>query len=763
MTYIRRERARAQGVVALKPIEIRNTMAKTRVAPTKEVKWLIQETIEWAKENGISFFPLVYGTKSPPKDFKWKKEYYLHEKMTTEKQEEEWFGELTNIALVTGHARAHEGYYLVVVDCDKAKIAEKIFGKGIYNKTVTVKTRRGLHVYFLVTYHVRDFKITEIGIDIKGSGYVVGHGSLHPSGIIYEAMKGLEGKNREIIKIDEPFEEWLFEKLKKAHKDFDPNKHRESTDIQKLLDGVEEGNRDEAAVRIATWYRRAEKTQEEAEQLMETWNNKNGPPLDASQLQKCINSAYNRPEPYNYKYTIAPENKIEIEQYTVEEEEAAEKILNSQEILPIVEDTLADVIGERKTKVTLVVLEVADQSVQVSGQSAVGKSFIVDHIALVFPLDHIWKISGVSDKSLRYLKESIGTLYIAEWRGMGGKVEESTAVYDAKLIISEGKLRVTVVEKSKESGKWQTVFYENDNIKNIITTSTDVDIDKEFKTRIWSLSIDESPEQTARILAWRVKQRTLLPSERLNKDLQKKAFRCAMKKLIEEKPKNYIIPYLPLVKEIFDTNKVRVRRDIDKLELAIFAIATLHHRNRPKVEDAVVCMPQDFYWAWEYMNEAIQGTFGEKEKRFEKHWKIAKEILEKGKKLTGASFGSIIGKTERTGRRWLKRFEQAGYITKQGRTKKTGFEYALLKYSDKVKEIKISLDDLFTVTEKWLKDHSKRQKDIGNRVLKNKLKNKKIIFSISNFRPSDLIASLPDAEEELKPSSTKHTATTAKS
>lgn len=738
----------------MEKMKIKNLLKKMKNAPTKQVKWLVQETIEWARENGVSFFPLVYGTKSPPKNFKWKEDYHLHEVMPTEEQEEEWFGELYNIALVTGHARAHEGYYLVVVDCDKAKIAEKIFGKGIYNKTVTVKTRRGLHVYFLVTYHIRDFKITEIGIDIKGSGYVVGHGSLHPEGIIYEAVKGLEGKNREIMKVDEPFEEWLYEKIKKAYKDFDPSKHRESTDIQKLLNGVEEGNRDEAAVRLATWYRRAEKPQEEAEQLMETWNKKNDPPLDASQLQKCINSAFNKTEPYNYKYTLAPENKIEIEQYTNEEEEAAEKILNSQEILPIVEDVLSDVIGERKTKVSLVILEIADQSVQVSGQSAVGKSFIVDSVSLVFPLDHIWKISGVSDKSLRYLKESIGTLYIAEWRGMGGKTEESTAVYDAKLIISEGKLRVTVVEKSKKSGKWETVFYENDNIKNIITTSTDVDIDKEFKTRIWSVSIDESPEQTARILAWRVKQRTLPPSERMNKKPQKKIFRCAMKKLIEEKPKNYIIPYLPLVEKIFDINKVRVRRDIDKLELAIFAIATLHHRNRQKVEDAVVCMPQDFYWAWEYMNEAIQGTFGEKEKRFENHWKIAKEVLEKGKTLTGASFGSIIGKTERTGRRWLNRFEQAGYITKHSKRKKTGIEYALLKYSDKVKEIKISLDKLFTVTEKWLKDHQVGQKDSGHCDLKKKLKNKNILFYISSVKMSELIDSLPDAKKELAPTGT---------
>jgi len=268
------------------------------------------------------------------------------------------------------------------------------------------------------------------------------------------------------------------------------------------------------------------------------------------------------------------------------------------------------------------------------------------------------------------------------------------------------------------------------------------------------LTIDESPEQTKRILDWRVEQAALPPSKRVNKNPQKKVFRCAMKKLIEEKPKKYIIPYLPLVKKMFDINKVRVRRDIDKLELAIFAIATLHHRNRPKVEDAVVCMPQDFYWAWEYMNEAIQGTFSEKEKRFEIHWGIAKKILEKGKTLTGASFGSIIGKTERTGRRWLKRFEQAGYVTKQGRTKKAGFEYALLEYSDKVKEIKISLDDLFTVTEQWLKDHQLGQKDSGQCDLKKKLKNKNILFYISSVRMSDLIDSLPDAKKELEPTGT---------
>jgi hypothetical protein len=61
---------------------------------------------------------------------------------------------------------------------------------------------------------------------------------------------------------------------------------------------------------------------------------------------------------------------------------------------------------------------------------------------------------------------------------------------------------------------------------------------------------------------------------------------------------------------------------------------------------------------------------------------------------------------------------------------------------------------LFTVTEKWLKDHSKGQTEIGNRVLKKNKKNKNILFLISSVRLSDLIGSLPDAKKELEPTGT---------
>ena len=711
-----------------------------KIEPDRKFKQMLRFYLD----QKLSVIPLIAGAKEPALDT-WKP---FQERRPTKKQIEKWFygGGLLNIGIVCGSVSQN----LVVLDFEDSKIAYKLFGKNISKRTFTVVSGsgKGLHIYWFTAFPVRKFKIQELALDVQGTGsYVAAPPSLHPSGNKYTVDN--ERLTQIAVWKGTDFEEELYEKIQAKFKKFEPQKHREAVDIEKRLGGVEEGMRNEAAIRLATWYRRSNKTEEQCETEMVLWNEKLETPMTTQEIQATIRSAYGREEPYKYWFKQNPETFKEIEQYSREDEQSAEQLLNTEEILPKVEDALTEIIGETKSKVGLFLLELADQSIQIGGQSATGKNYLIDLVSLLYPKDHIWKITGVTDKSIRYLKESVGTLYIAEWRGMGKKDEESTAVYDAKLVISEGKLRITVVEKSKEHGRWETKIYENNNIRNIITSSTDIDIPRELKTRIWYITLDETAEQTRDIAIKDAHEVALPPSKRIDKSTQRKIFRCAMKKLLNEIPKEYIIPYMPKLLKIFNMNKVRVRRDKDKLKLAIYAVAALHHRNRPKVEDAIVCMPQDFYWAWQYLDKTILGTFSEKEERFQQRWKIAEKILNANKKLTSGTYAVVIEKSIRTSRNWLKRFVEAGLLL--GKKEGRGGEYIYCRAgtsNQALTPIKLKIADLFDVTEQWLSKFGNSETRQFVKCKKN-FSDKIILIPSTHFRLSELIDSLPDAPSKL--------------
>jgi len=72
--------------------------------------------------------------------------------------------------------------------------------------------------------------------------------------------------------------------------------------IKEIMAGVEEGSRDNSAIKLATYFRKQGKSADEAEKLLLEWNKKNKPPLDEYIIRTKIKSAYGRDEPYNWNF-----------------------------------------------------------------------------------------------------------------------------------------------------------------------------------------------------------------------------------------------------------------------------------------------------------------------------------------------------------------------------------------------------------------------------------------------------------------------------
>ena len=126
---------------------------------------------------GFSIFPVERGGKRPL--VKWER---FQSERADPAQVDTWAGRDTNVGIATGAVSG-----LLVLDLDSEAAITEAEALGLPN-TLTVRTGKGLHAYF---QHpggkVGNRAGLKPGWDIRGDGgYVVGPGSLHPSGKRYE-------------------------------------------------------------------------------------------------------------------------------------------------------------------------------------------------------------------------------------------------------------------------------------------------------------------------------------------------------------------------------------------------------------------------------------------------------------------------------------------------------------------------------------------------------------------------------------------------
>lgn len=156
--------------------------------------------IETAKRfllNGIAVVPIVYKSKQP--GVKWKDYQTIPPTLT---ELDTWFGGgvLHNIGVICGWRG------LTVLDFDTVQEyarwttwARKRGGRAriVVDQAYRVRSSRGVHVYIRLPYQEKGITVGKVQVlgkmDIKGhGGYVLGPGSVHPSGAIYTPMPGHE-------------------------------------------------------------------------------------------------------------------------------------------------------------------------------------------------------------------------------------------------------------------------------------------------------------------------------------------------------------------------------------------------------------------------------------------------------------------------------------------------------------------------------------------------------------------------------------------
>ena len=297
--------------------------------------------------------------------------------------------------------------------------------------------------------------------------------------------------------------------------------------------------------------------------------------LALEQEQSARLNAALKPEPRNLKPELTAEEKTE-----------ALALLRSPDLVEKIGEAFdaCGLVGEQANRFAAYLACTSRKlekplAVIIQSTSAAGKSTLMEAVLAMFPEEDRVKYSAMTGQSLYYLGETDlkhKILAIVEEEGA------EKASYALKLLQSEGELTIASTGKDPHTGRMETQEYHVQGPVMIFLTTTAVDIDEELQNRCFTLSVDESKEQTERIHALQRKARTLEGLQLKKKKLRLLTLLRNAQRLLM--PVDVVNPYADEL--TFTADRTRTRRDHEKYLTLIDAVALLHQYQRQPETDA---------------------------------------------------------------------------------------------------------------------------------------------------------------------------------
>jgi len=311
-------------------------------------------------------------------------------------------------------------------------------------------------------------------------------------------------------------------------------------------------------------------------------------------------------------------------------------------------------------------------SAVITGSSSAGKSWLKNNVLKYFAnVQSFTRITAAApDRLGSSLDKKI--LDIEELRGI------EAAQSSLRLMISEGNLKLLTTIVDDETGKLATTTINTVGRPTFITTATSAEIDSELLNRLFIISIDESREQTERIIKFEAqKYKVLGASSETEKPNDLYATTICQLSWISK----VIIPYTDVLACKFPIPEgselsVGPRRDFKKLLYLIGVSAWLHQAQRTIVVKAfissngekkelpgeryVVASPIDFYIIWRIAGSGLLYTLF---KLSERHKRVL-ECFDESDVLTVQQVAAKRGLSDNRTREFLESLTQKGYITK---------------------------------------------------------------------------------------------------
>jgi DNA-binding transcriptional ArsR family regulator len=209
-------------------------------------------------------------------------------------------------------------------------------------------------------------------------------------------------------------------------------------------------------------------------------------------------------------------------------------------------------------------------SVALKGPSSGGKSYLAERVLSFVPQSAYYALTAMSERTLAYSEEPIKHrfLVIYEAAGMSGEF----ATYLMRSLLSEGRVRYETVEKTSEGMKPRLI--EREGPTGLIVTTTAVKLHPENETRLLSLTVTDTQDQTRAVMA--------ALAEEASEAGPNFEHWHALQVWLASAEHCVWIPYAKILAELIPPVALRLRRDFGALLNLIRAHALLHQASRER-------------------------------------------------------------------------------------------------------------------------------------------------------------------------------------
>jgi hypothetical protein len=348
----------------------------------------------------------------------------------------------------------------------------------------------------------------------------------------------------------------------------------------------------------------------------------------------------------------------EAEAAAAEAWECCEKLANKSNILDEFKATLprVGVVGERKTSQILYLALTSrffdtPVSVGVKGPSSGGKSFLVERVTNFFPEEAYYSFTSMSERALAYDDTPLSHRFIVLYEA--GGLSSDLASYLMRSLLSEGCIRYQTVEKTSDGMVPKLI--ERQGPTGLIVTTTAVNLHPENETRLISITVTDTQDQTKRIFE---KLANGIDSEMNLAPWQ------ALQTWIGVGERLVVIPYARVLADMVPPLAVRLRRDFKAVLTLIRAHALLHKVNRSRDDYGRIIANLDDYevvsgLVSEFISEGVGATVSEATRETVMAVKdLREEVLE----ITVKSVADKLGLDKSSASRRVRKAMSHGYL-----------------------------------------------------------------------------------------------------
>jgi hypothetical protein len=240
-------------------------------------------------------------------------------------------------------------------------------------------------------------------------------------------------------------------------------------------------------------------------------------------------------------------------------------------------------------------------SLALKGPSAAGKSFTTETVLRFFPPSAYYALTAMSERALAYSNEPLShrMLVLYEAAGMSGEF----APYLLRSLLSEGRIRYETVDKTEQGSTPRLI--ERPGPTGLIVTTTALKLHPENETRLLSVPVNDTREQTAQVLR-------SVADDGTREEIDFSPWH-ALQVVLEAGEHRVSIPYALTLADMIPPLDVRLRRDFKLLLGLIQAHAILHQATRKRdLLGRIVATLDDYAAVYELVadliGEALQAT-----------------------------------------------------------------------------------------------------------------------------------------------------------